>query len=843
MKNKKLILLIGTVLTLSMLMLSSLIAYAVPTGVPPDANRPNAKFNSVEVGTDINVFGRIVNAPSCNMLTDGEVTTFTGNCDAFEECKAAGGDVVIESLGPTFINQTCYQPAEVSHALLIQNQDGAQPVGAALDVEVTSGGAATIGSSTNSATGDYAIAMGSDTKASGARSTAMGRSTTASGNYSTAMGWATKASGVYSTAMGINTTASAYGSTAMGASTTASSSYSTAMGASTTASGYHSTAMGASTTASSSYSTAMGASTTASGKNSTAMGSSTTASGEKSIAMGFETTASGYNSTAMGFYTTASGNNSTAMGFYTKAQPYASTVLGRYNIISGTTDSWEDDEPLFVIGNGDSMTPSNAMTVLKNGNVGIGTTEPDVALDVEVTSSGAATIGSKKNSATGDYAIAMGDETTASGNTSTAMGTATTASGAYSTAMNYDSLASGDYSTAMGDSTKASGEKSTAMGDSTTAQSYASTVLGRYNVISGTTDSWEDDEPLFVIGNGTSTTRSNAMTVLKNGNVGIGTSSPSYDLHVEGSAYVNGSTSLIYMNTYGVTSPFCDYWGSCPANGIGNAITASSSTQNNDSVGIHAGAANSNGYDAVGVYANGYASGGGYGYGIYSAGSLAGGYFKDSVGSTSEVLVAYGGYGILAKGVGSFSGNLSTSSNLYVNNSRIYTNNGDLVFAPNNNNSARFYVTDEGMFTIVGNNGLWLVNSGYAGKPGGGTWTNSSDIRLKDIHGDYVKGLDAIMKLNPVKFNYKADNLKKLPSDKEYIGFIAQEVQPAFPEAISQDTDGYLNFDMHSINVAMVNAIQELKAEKDAEIASLKADNAAMKQVLCQNFPETALCK
>jgi hypothetical protein len=115
---------------------------------------------------------------------------------------------------------------------------------AKLDVEATSGGAATIGSSFNSAIGHLAIAMGYNAHASGGGSTAMGYNTTASGDYSTAMGHLTIASNTSSTAMGTQTTASGYYSTAMGSATIASNTASTATGYATLADGYCSTAMG-----------------------------------------------------------------------------------------------------------------------------------------------------------------------------------------------------------------------------------------------------------------------------------------------------------------------------------------------------------------------------------------------------------------------------------------------------------------------------------------------------------------------------------------------------------------------------------------------------------------------
>jgi hypothetical protein len=94
-----------------------------------------------------------------------------------------------------------------------------------------------------------------------------------------------------------------------------------------------------------------------------------------------------------------------------------------------------------------------------------------------------------------------------------------------------------------------------------------------------------------------------------------------------------------------------------------------------------------------------------------------------------------------------------------------------------------------------------LVVNGEAAKTGGGEWSNPSDIRLKDILSNYTRGLNDIIQLQPIKFKYKENNPRKLPSDQEQIGFVAQEVQNVFPEAVNQSTDGYLDFNMHSVNV------------------------------------------
>ena len=116
-----------------------------------------------------------------------------------------------------------------------------------------------------------------------------------------------------------------------------------------------------------------------------------------------------------------------------------------------------------------------------------------------------------------------------------------------------------------------------------------------------------------------------------------------------------------------------------------------------------------------------------------------------------------------------------------------------------------------------------LYVDGTAAKSSAGTaWTVSSDSRLKNIFGNYEKGLKEISLLQPVEFSYRENNARQLPSGSREVGFVAQDVQKIFPEAISEAQDGYLDFNIHSINVALVNAVKELKAENDALKARLE---------------------
>ncbi|WP_179007580.1 hypothetical protein [Winogradskyella forsetii] len=104
----------------------------------------------------------------------------------------------------------------------------------------------------------------------------------------------------------------------------------------------------------------------------------------------------------------------------------------------------------------------------------------------------------------------------------------------------WDDANIGNRSVAFGLNTIATGYYSTALGNRTIADSYASTAIGTYNVGGGNPTVWVGTDPLFEIGNGTATinteTRNNALTVLKNGKVGIGydAETPTQTLDVSG---------------------------------------------------------------------------------------------------------------------------------------------------------------------------------------------------------------------------------------------------------------------------------------------------------------------
>jgi hypothetical protein len=190
----------------------------------------------------------------------------------------------------------------------------------------------------------------------------------------------------------------------------------------------------------------------------------------------------------------------------------SSVVIGANGIASGTSS--------IVLGGG-SATANNAVSF--NGGI---------ASNSYATAFGGST-------ASGVGSVSFGNGSEASGGLATAFGTST-ASGLLATAYGF-STASGDYSTAFGEGTEAIGVNSTAFGYLTTTHTDNSFAIGILNV--------PNIDSMFEVGNGDliSGINHNALTVLKNGNVGIDDSSPAALLTV-------GAGDLFQVNSVGAIS-------------------------------------------------------------------------------------------------------------------------------------------------------------------------------------------------------------------------------------------------------------------------------------------------
>jgi hypothetical protein len=155
-------------------------------------------------------------------------------------------------------------------------------------------------------------------------------------------------------------------------------------------------------------------------------------------------------------------------------------------------------------------------------------------------------------------------------------------------------------------------------------------------------------------------------------------------------------------------------------------------------------------------------------------------------------------------------------------------------------------------FTVYRANGAVAFSSSIIAKPGGGPFADTSDIRIKNIEGEYKKGLDAVLALRPITFTYKGNDTHDDPyilddpddpkkqirvegpapfiksthytaavDKRPFVGFTAQELEGEFPECVSRGK-GFVNGveieDLRTVDTgpllyAIVNAIKELNAK------------------------------
>src|SRR5208337_3266128 len=128
-----------------------------------------------------------------------------------------------------------------------------------------------------------------------------------------------------------------------------------------------------------------------------------------------------------------------------------------------------------------------------------------------------------------------------------------------------------------------------------------------------------------------------------------------------------------------------------------------------------------------------------------------------------------------------------------------------------------------------------LSVNGTADKPGGGSWTTFSDGRLKDIGANFTHGLEALNGIQPVHYHYKSDNPLNLPSQPDYVGVVAQQVQQSIPEAVQRNKDGYLVVNNDPIIWTMLNGIKELNQkveEQQAELTQKETEVTELQQRL-----------
>jgi hypothetical protein len=287
-------------------------------------------------------------------------------------------------------------------------------------------------------------------------------------------------------------------------------------------------------------------------------------------------------------------------------------------------------------------------------------------------------------------------------------------------------------------------------GDTLVAISYSSFIAANAVAKSGDTMS------------GDLTVQTSAYLATVSGNVGVGTSSPSYKLDVQG-----GQASL--FNT-GASA---------------NSTIAYRNSGKNWYVGLRG--------DTSNVWA--VADDSAFRMAIDTSGNFMVGTTSASIGR----LNSYTNVNTLA--AAAF---ISTASG-DVGNRSLYISKFD-----NNSTTSQVFI----QFAInAASSGSGQINANGANAAAFGTY---SDERLKENISDLPSQLANICALRPVEFDYK-------DGSGHQIGFIAQEMQEVYSDAVGTGADDMLTITGWSKTEArLVAAIQELKADLDAAKAEIK---------------------
>lgn len=142
----------------------------------------------------------------------------------------------------------------------------------------------------------------------------------------------------------------------------------------------------------------------------------------------------------------------------------------------------------------------------------------------------------------------------------------------------------------------------------------------------------------------------------------------------------------------------------------------------------------------------------------------------------------------------------------------------------NHNSSANVVMVNGG-----GDVGIGYTNPSYRLDVNGtirGSNVSPSDVRLKKEVIPIINALEKVSSLRGVNFKWKDEE----KPDELQIGVIAQEVETVFPEAVSNDDDGYMSVAYGRLVAPLIEAIKELNTENEALKERIEALEAKLQE-------------
>lgn len=386
------------------------------------------------------------------------------------------------------------------------------------------------------ASSDYTTSIGYKNESSGFTATTFGYLNIASSQFSQASGYQSQATGAQSQAFGYLNMALGANATAIGQQNTADTTGSISIGFRNKAQGYAAGSIGFDNEATENRSNAFGAFNNAKGERASAFGYLNSATADNASAFGYSNNATMPSSSAFGAFNEARGERSLAMGYLNDAN-------GEYGISVGYENKsvWDS---VSMFGFKNQVSRGNATALgYKNTISGLMGVALGALNDVGETSGLAVGISNDVSLAN---ASAFGQSNVVVGSESSAFGYNNQVSRSTASAFGYNNSAGGNSSSAFGAQNEASGTNSSAFGYNTLSDVYQMMAVGSFNEDPvGNAFFWNLGDPIFMIGNGQNEgNRSTALTVLKNGKIGIGTTGPTYDLDVTGELRTTGDLTV-----------------------------------------------------------------------------------------------------------------------------------------------------------------------------------------------------------------------------------------------------------------------------------------------------------